>query len=238
MVVAAQALWAWQAIKRGDDGSSGGASGPVLVIAFLCGILFHLYRDVIPLSLALFGVVLVVGLGLSALPHGAYYLPVPATYLCVYLGLTKPRPIWLVSSGDYSYGLYLYGYPLQQALASIGPATQHWWVSVGIALPAALLVAVCSWTFVEKPALGLRKRLFVFEERLHWLVLRRPIGLVSVSGELATQRLLRLAVGIAGVAGAILLVNANFEFAVVAVLCAFAGAVVAGRWFGRVDQPG
>mgnify|MGYP000465128238 FL=1 len=57
----------------GEDGSSGGASGPVLVVAFLAGILFHLYRDRIRLSRTAFLVVLAGSIALSALPHSAYY---------------------------------------------------------------------------------------------------------------------------------------------------------------------
>ncbi|APV50627.1 hypothetical protein BWI17_13575 [Betaproteobacteria bacterium GR16-43] len=60
--------------------------------------------------------------------------------------------------GDFSYGLYLYAYPLQQALA--GP----WRPDVGvvtyqlISFAMVLAVAIVSWFVVEKPALRLKRR--------------------------------------------------------------------------------
>ena len=56
--------------------------------------------------------------------------------------------------GDYSYGTYLWGWPVQQMVA-------HHWPMLApipnalIALPIAILLGVLSWKFVEKPALSL-----------------------------------------------------------------------------------
>ncbi|MDO8654733.1 MAG: hypothetical protein Q7R66_21385, partial [Undibacterium sp.] len=57
--------------------------------------------------------------------------------------------------GDYSYGVYIYAFPVQQALASIYP---------GIPVPAMLLgsatltltLATLSWHLIEKRALHLK----------------------------------------------------------------------------------
>ena len=35
----------------------------------------------------------------------------------------NPRRSWIVSSGDYSYGMYLYGFVVQQCVAAFGPST-------------------------------------------------------------------------------------------------------------------
>jgi peptidoglycan/LPS O-acetylase OafA/YrhL len=58
--------------------------------------------------------------------------------------------------GDYSYGLYVYGYPVQQLLA-------HWnahHLGLGIFLFLSLLTAGAfawlSWHLIEEPALRLR----------------------------------------------------------------------------------
>ncbi|TFF38759.1 acyltransferase family protein [Mucilaginibacter psychrotolerans] len=57
--------------------------------------------------------------------------------------------------GDFSYGLYIYAFPLQQVLVSkfnlLNPFL-HFLVS----LPLALLIAVPSWYLIEKPALKLK----------------------------------------------------------------------------------
>jgi len=58
-------------------------------------------------------------------------------------------------SGDYSYGLYLWGFPVQQVVAHQLPDASSLMNSI-IAWPLALLIAVFSWHAVEKPALSLK----------------------------------------------------------------------------------
>lgn len=100
------------------------------------------------------------------LPHGTYYVPVPATYMTVYLGLLNPPKLAYVFNGDYSYGIYLYGFPVQQAFASLGSWTHHWYLNLVVSLPVTFVVAYFSWRFVEKPTLALRRYLPEIERRL------------------------------------------------------------------------
>jgi peptidoglycan/LPS O-acetylase OafA/YrhL len=165
-VIAAQGVWVLHALKQGDDGSSGGASGAVLVLCFLVGLLIHIYRDKIRLSKTMFVSMVALALLLSSLPHGSSYLAFPVGYITVFLGLLNPSKPKFLAAGDYSYGLYLYGFPIQQAFSSLGPAMHHWWINIIASLPCALGVAVLSWHFVERPALGLRRHLPALEQRL------------------------------------------------------------------------
>ena len=57
--------------------------------------------------------------------------------------------------GDLSYGLYLYGWPVEQTLLYLLGAHARWWLVFGLALPITALLAAASWRLVEKPALGL-----------------------------------------------------------------------------------
>ncbi len=59
--------------------------------------------------------------------------------------------------GDYSYGLYLYAFPIQQALVLLNRDITPWRL-FALALPLTLAVAALSWHGVEKPALGLKSR--------------------------------------------------------------------------------
>jgi peptidoglycan/LPS O-acetylase OafA/YrhL len=59
---------------------------------------------------------------------------------------------------DLSYGVYVYGWPIQQLLAMAGAAALGALPFFAIALVPILLVALISWTFVEEPALRLRAR--------------------------------------------------------------------------------
>ena len=62
------------------------------------------------------------------------------------------------SFGDYSYGLYIYAFPVQQSLAAtvagIRPASM-----ILTASALTLLIAILSWYMIEKPALRLKGRL-------------------------------------------------------------------------------
>jgi peptidoglycan/LPS O-acetylase OafA/YrhL len=160
VVFVGQCLWAWEAYKRGGDGNlMFGPTGPILILCFLVGVLFFLYREHIILSKSIFLVALSVSIALILLPRGTYYAAIPVTYVTVYVGLANPKKLPFLFSGDYSYGLYLYGFPIQQAVASIGPPTHHWYVNLGATLVLGFLIAWFSWRFVEKPSLALRRYL-------------------------------------------------------------------------------
>jgi peptidoglycan/LPS O-acetylase OafA/YrhL len=57
--------------------------------------------------------------------------------------------------GDYSYGLYLWGFPIQQAVAHFAPQLAPSG-NILLAWPLAMLLAVLSWHLVEQPALRLK----------------------------------------------------------------------------------
>lgn len=94
--------------------------------------------------------------------RGDALAPVPAAYVACYFGLMNPRRSWIVSSGDYSYGLYLYGFVIQQCAAAFGPL-QHWYLNLLVSLPLSFGVAMASWHLVEKHALRLRGRVEALE---------------------------------------------------------------------------
>lgn len=62
--------------------------------------------------------------------------------------------------GDYSYGLYLYGYPVQQTLAHFGVHHLGFVPYLVAGFLGTLCFAVISWHAVEKHALGLKSIVF------------------------------------------------------------------------------
>ncbi len=59
--------------------------------------------------------------------------------------------------GDFSYGLYLWGWPVQQLVQSwLAPESAL--ANFTIALPGAFLIAVLSWRLIEKPMLALKRQ--------------------------------------------------------------------------------
>ena len=79
-------------------------------------------------------------------------------YVVCYIGLCRMPAIPLFSRGDYSYGIYLYGFPIQQALIHLFPGLNWLQLLLGGGVLTTLF-AVASWTLIEKPALKLRRRL-------------------------------------------------------------------------------
>jgi peptidoglycan/LPS O-acetylase OafA/YrhL len=87
----------------------------------------------------------------------------PIAYLTVWLGLFNPRRGALIRSGDYSYPLYLYSFPIQQMLFSIVPGGRVWWINLVLAIPVTFVFAALSWHLIEKPAQAGRRWLYAFE---------------------------------------------------------------------------
>ncbi len=133
--------------------------GHTLMMASFSGALLFRLRKIIPWNAGLFALCAV--LSWLALSHPFYDVlaPLPLAYVTVYLGVMNPPRDKIVLSGDYSYGIFLYGYPLQQGFAIIGPAVHTWWLNLFVVLPVTILVAAGSWWLVEKPTLRLRRYL-------------------------------------------------------------------------------
>ena len=129
----------------------------VVVPCFLTGVAFHQHRDRIPwngalaaLSMAFIAVALLIDRRLIVL------LPFPILYLTVYLGAFNPRRTWIIASGDYSYGIFLYHRALQQALWLLVPFAQSWYGNFILSLPLSFAFAYLSWHLVERNALSLK----------------------------------------------------------------------------------
>ncbi|SEP70332.1 acyltransferase [Arthrobacter sp. OV608] len=124
----------------------------VPILTFLAGSLVYLFQDIIPANpltgiLAGSLVVLVSALGFTT---SLVHLPVSLFLLIGSLYL----PMYKVGSRfDISYGVYIYGWPVQQFLASLGLnfAVQP----LGFAAASLMLVTPIAWMscrYVEKPA--------------------------------------------------------------------------------------
>lgn len=138
-----------------------------LVPLFLTGVLFQQYRERIPYS----GLVAAAA-GLSLLAIAIignpdwqnepviWAITAPLfTYLAVFIGLSGWFVLPVLAGIDYSYGIFLYGFPVQQTLAHLMRGTDSFLPYFGLSVVLTLILAALSWHFVEKPALALRKRL-------------------------------------------------------------------------------
>jgi peptidoglycan/LPS O-acetylase OafA/YrhL len=60
--------------------------------------------------------------------------------------------------GDFSYGIYLWAFPMQQSAVALFGAPGGKWGNVAVALPPTLLMAVLSYHMVEKRAMAWKLR--------------------------------------------------------------------------------
>lgn len=130
-----------------------------LPLIFMCGGLAWLWREKLRLSLA--GLAIALALMALSLPTPLFkpVLYIGTVYLMLGLALvpeltTKDHE----PPGDISYGVYLYGWPVQQALVALFPGAGAW-ALLGPAMAITIIIASVSWICVEKPALNLKKRL-------------------------------------------------------------------------------
>lgn len=144
-----------------------GVTGSIAVGAFIAGLVVYRFRDSLPWSFRLFAAsVAAVALCVYAVPNGERFIALPVAYMSAYLGLLDPPRNRLISSGDYSYGIYLYGFPVQQMVCTLLPGYREWYFNLAFALPIIIAIAVFSWWVVEKPTLSLRSELKRLEDRL------------------------------------------------------------------------
>jgi peptidoglycan/LPS O-acetylase OafA/YrhL len=92
--------------------------------------------------------------------HMVYLAPIFVTYFTVFLGVKAlPELKWL-RTRDYSYGIYLYGYPITQALVASVPALRgHGILVFVLTTTCTMAFAAMSWHMIERRALALKGRL-------------------------------------------------------------------------------
>jgi peptidoglycan/LPS O-acetylase OafA/YrhL len=124
-----------------------------LMLFFACGSVAWLYRDRFPLGnrLATFLCDGAIVLGVFVSPLLTVVLPIAGAYLLLSLAFTDRLHIYgAAAHGDLSYGVYLYAFVIQQAIASVLPIRGHPMLLFAVALPMTLAAAWLSWTLVER----------------------------------------------------------------------------------------
>jgi peptidoglycan/LPS O-acetylase OafA/YrhL len=124
---------------------------------FFAGALIWKRRDEVLLTP--WGVFVVIGL--CVLFHGTpqFYITffVALIYLTFYLGFLDVRWLPKIRRRDLSYGVYLYGWPVQQVVVMLVPGQSAMFNTV-VSCACALILAFLSWQLIENPALKLKKR--------------------------------------------------------------------------------
>ena len=126
--------------------------------AFFVGAALRVLQHRVPVSRAILGV-LIAALALSAATSGFLVMyKLTFAYVVLYLALV-PRG-WALRFnrfGDYSYGIYIYAFAVQQAIVYALPGITPMRL-IAFSFPPTLALAFASWHLIEKRALRLRRQ--------------------------------------------------------------------------------
>jgi peptidoglycan/LPS O-acetylase OafA/YrhL len=151
VVLGAYAFITFATSWRGD--SSAIDSAARFVLDFFLGGAFYVFADKIRVDLR---VALVLGLAAAATFGTAAYeavFRVALTYGLLWFALVPAGAIRRFNLiGDYSYGIYILCFPIQQTFVMLNPQITPGWLFM-CSFPAVLALAILSWHFIEHPAL-------------------------------------------------------------------------------------
>lgn len=137
-----------------------------LAPCFAFGVLLALWREKIYVSAAAPLGALVLFLALRQHSH-AYYLFYAALFLGILYLCSVPAMVALRLPADVSYGVYLWGWPVQQLLAVYFPE-----LGLGfnkyMAMLLATILGALSWYGVEKPCIRVGQRLYALMAQRFW----------------------------------------------------------------------
>lgn len=128
-----------------------------LAFLFLLGATARLYADRVPLHPALASVA-AIALVVSLWRGGFYLIGQPAeAYLLLYAVVALPRRLCAVGRrSDYSYGIYIYAFPVQQLIALLVGTRYGMAGYMALSFVGTFILAALSWHVIEHPALTLK----------------------------------------------------------------------------------
>ena len=132
---------------------------PPFLTYFFAGATFYQFRHRIPISHTAAACSTAALLVATQIPHALVLLmPILGVYLLFYLAFC-PLPLHRFAKyGDFSYGIYLYAFPIQQTLIYFFYPLLSPWTLFALATPLTILAGALSWHLLEKHFLRLKKR--------------------------------------------------------------------------------
>ena len=121
--------------------------------SFMLGMAGYAFRDVLPRRRGVL-IVLVVAAAIAAHSnqHMANLLVAPALAYCLFYFAFSPtlQLHGAAKWGDFSYGTYLYAFPIQQMMFALWGTDISLAGFIGLSLPLSLVAGICSWYLVER----------------------------------------------------------------------------------------
>lgn len=127
---------------------------------FFAGCSAYLFFARIPLSLS----ISLIFIGLLALVTDSnlammmLFFVIP--YAAISIAYRGPKILQKVNGHDYSYGIYIYAFPIQQVVAHLMPnPRESLFAALMISTMVTIFFAALSWHFIESPGLRLKEKL-------------------------------------------------------------------------------
>jgi peptidoglycan/LPS O-acetylase OafA/YrhL len=141
-------------------------AGPCVVLAFVAGVATRLLSRGAPVWNTRWFLIALTGLAIS-FPLGAARViwPLALPYLLVALAERLPFRK-LEQIGDFSYGIYIYSFLIQQCLFVFGWQHQGFWIFLGLSLGLSVAAGAASWFLVERPAIAWGQRFFAGGQKI------------------------------------------------------------------------
>lgn len=158
VVIIALATAQW--LRAGDISFAGDIFGDfrvlLLLAPFAFGMLFALHSEKVPID----GRVAALAILIAALTYGFGGWLVIGQYLFLYFLMWFAIRVTVLRKwerpGDFSYGVYIFAWPVQQLVAYFGINDWGWLPYHAIVVVVVHILAYGSWHLVEKPAMSLK----------------------------------------------------------------------------------
>jgi peptidoglycan/LPS O-acetylase OafA/YrhL len=127
---------------------------------FFTGMLFYLFREHIIKNIFLFISLWLLLFYFKTTPYFGSMRLLLVGYIIYFIAFFKPFHWYnTYMKHDYSYGFYLYAFPIQQLFFTYYQNHfLNFYLSIFLSFICAFVCAIMSWHFVEKPCLNLKKK--------------------------------------------------------------------------------
>lgn len=130
----------------------------MLAFYFMSGSMLYIFKDKIPMNIYLIIGLTILLVAASNFGHLNYVTNLVFPYLVISVCINK-RFALFAKPGDFSYGIYIYAFPIQQLVALLWrqylSVPTFFLVSFAITLTASII----SWKFIEEPVLNIKHKL-------------------------------------------------------------------------------
>jgi peptidoglycan/LPS O-acetylase OafA/YrhL len=133
---------------------------PRFVVYYFAGIIFYQNKEYIPRIRSLFLLSIFICILSAYYFKGLMFtLPVFGSYVAFYIAFSMHFRLYRWAKyGDFSYGIYLYAWPVQQLLLLFFEPYMNVWNLFSSATLVTILLAMLSWNLIEKPALKFKSK--------------------------------------------------------------------------------